>query len=71
MDSADLKNVGKIAGKNDRQLDSDWILAVIANSQPLIERAVRDKGCPYDMQRVLFQDELIVDKDVWVGQIDI
>ena len=69
-DPPDLENIGKIAGKGERQRDVDVVGAVIGKAHPLPQRTPVKIDRPGDVDGILGEPQLPLPIDVGIGEID-
>ena len=70
-DAAHLEDVGKVAGKRQRQRQMDLLRAVVGECDPLAQRAIAQVDRSRDVDGVLEKDNPFVLVDVRIGEIDV
>ena len=68
--SADFEQVGKVVLEQDRELQVDGAIAVIAHAEPLIGRIAPQEDRAQNVNSVLFQDEVLAGEEIGIGKID-
>ncbi len=67
---ARLEDVGKVAREDEREREAHRPVAVVAHRDPLVGMIAPEEGGAHDVERVLLQDDALVEIDVGIGEID-
>src|SRR5437016_136120 len=68
--TADLEQVSKVVFENDGEAEIDWLIAIIAHTEPLIGGVAPNKYGTKNMDPILFHHEALAVDQVRIGQID-
>ncbi len=68
--ATDLEQVGKVVLEQDRKLQVDRAIPIVAHAEPLIGGAAPQENRAQDMHRVLLQHHALVGHQVGIGQVD-
>ena len=68
-EAAYLKDIGKIAVKQDRKSECNGSRSEIVQTQSLMERLVGEKQRARDVQSILDQHDLTAIEEIWIREI--
>src|SRR5436190_14181408 len=69
MRPANLEQIGKVIVEQDSQTKIDWLIAVIAQPQPLIRGVLPDEESAQNMDAILLHHDALTVDQIGIGQI--